>query len=46
LLEPESKRHDAMPAALLVRARALHELGNEPEAGELLARLGTAGKLP
>jgi tetratricopeptide (TPR) repeat protein len=40
LLEAETRRDDALPESLFVRARALHELDREPEALELLRRLG------
>jgi protein O-mannosyl-transferase len=39
LLEPEAQRPDAQPQSLLVRARALHQLGREAEAGALVRRL-------
>jgi tetratricopeptide (TPR) repeat protein len=42
LLEPETRRHDALPESLLVRARALHQLDREAEALELLRRLERA----
>ncbi|WP_441291329.1 tetratricopeptide repeat protein [Sorangium sp. KYC3313] len=39
LLEPEAGRVDALPESLLIRARALHDLGREDEAVELVTRL-------
>jgi protein O-mannosyl-transferase len=42
LLEPEVERPDALPASLFVRARALHQLGREHEAGALVRRLRSA----
>jgi tetratricopeptide (TPR) repeat protein len=39
LLEPETQRPDAFSESLLVRARALHELGRETEARALISRL-------
>lgn len=39
LLEPETKRDDALPAALIVRAKTLHALGREPEAMALVERV-------
>ncbi|WP_437324867.1 tetratricopeptide repeat protein [Sorangium sp. So ce381] len=39
LLEPETSRNDALPESLLIRARALHDLGREDEAVELVKRL-------
>ncbi|MGK3982850.1 tetratricopeptide repeat protein [Sorangium sp. So ce136] len=45
LLEPEAGRDDAIPESLLIRARALHDLGREEEALDLVRRLqGTARK--
>ncbi len=41
LLEVEAARGDAQPESLFVRARALHQLGREDEAGALLRRLST-----
>jgi tetratricopeptide (TPR) repeat protein len=38
LLEPETRRPDAMPQSLAVRARALHELHRDDEARVLLAK--------
>ena len=38
LLEPETRRPDAMPQSLAVRARALHELKRDNEARVLLAK--------
>lgn len=42
VLEPETRRADALPESLLVEAKALHALGREPEAVALLQRLGIA----
>jgi tetratricopeptide (TPR) repeat protein len=39
LLEPEVERPDALPASILVRARALHQLGREAEGLALVRRL-------
>jgi tetratricopeptide (TPR) repeat protein len=39
LLEAEAGRADALPESLFVRARALHQLGREAEAGALVRRL-------
>jgi tetratricopeptide (TPR) repeat protein len=39
LLVPETRRPDAMPASLVVRAMALRELGRAEEAAALLARV-------
>ena len=39
LLEPEVARTDAFPESIFVRARALHQLGREAEAGALVHRL-------
>jgi len=39
LLEPEVARPDAFPQSILVRARALHQLGREDEARALVRRL-------
>ncbi|WP_437279794.1 tetratricopeptide repeat protein [Sorangium sp. So ce375] len=39
LLEPEARRDDALPASLLLRAKALHDLGREDEALEHVRRL-------
>jgi protein O-mannosyl-transferase len=38
LLEPETRRPDALPQSLAVRARALHELNRDDEARLLLAK--------
>jgi tetratricopeptide (TPR) repeat protein len=38
LLERQVSGDDALPEALLVRAKALHELGRSPEASALIAR--------
>ena len=43
-LESETGRPDALPESLLIRARALHELGREGEAIALLRRLSTAAQ--
>jgi protein O-mannosyl-transferase len=43
LLEPEAQRPDALPESLFVRARALHQLGREDEAGRLVRRLQAGG---
>ncbi|WP_394840284.1 hypothetical protein LVJ94_25700 [Pendulispora rubella] len=42
LLAPETTRPDAFPESLTLRARALHDLGRNDEARELLARLPRA----
>ncbi|WP_437587712.1 hypothetical protein [Sorangium sp. So ce1000] len=39
LLEPETSRKDALPESLFLRAKALHDLGREDEAAELVKRL-------
>ena len=39
LLEPEVSRPDAFPESIFIRARALHQLGREAEAGALVQRL-------
>jgi tetratricopeptide (TPR) repeat protein len=41
LLAPEAQAHDPMPEGLLVRARALHELGREDEARQMLRLLAS-----
>jgi hypothetical protein len=43
LLEPEAARPDALPESLFERARALHQLGREDEAGALVRRLQAQG---
>jgi len=41
LLEPEMTAEDPLPEALLLRARALHELGREEEARAIVDRLSS-----
>jgi tetratricopeptide (TPR) repeat protein len=45
-LEPETRRHDALPASLVVQARALLALGRFQEARRLEERLHQGGRHP